>query len=278
MNTVIIGEIGINHNGDIKLAKKIIDLAASCGCDAVKFQKRTPDVCVPEEQKNVMRETPWGVMTYLEYKKKIEFEKEEYNEIDKYCKSKNIEWFASAWDLESQKFLQQYNLKYNKIASALLTYDELLEVVAKEGKHTFISTGMSTMEQITHAVDIFRKHNCKYTIMACTSTYPCDVSECNVRFVNTLQKEFPDSVGVGYSGHEKGILPTVLAVSCGASFVERHITLDRTLFGTDQPMSLGPQGLRLLCRDIKNVPLILGTGNKKVYDSEKPILKKLRKH
>lgn len=274
----IIAEIGINHNGSLDTAKRLVDLAVNNGCDAVKFQKRNPDVCVPEHQKSIMRETPWGQMTYLEYKHKIEFEKREFDEIDLYCKHKSIDWFASAWDLDSQKFLQQYNLKYNKIASALLTFDDLLEEVAQEGRHTFLSTGMSTMEQIDLAVGIFRKHNCPFTIMACTSTYPCDVSECNVRFVQTLKESFPDSIGVGYSGHEKGILPTTLAVALGATVVERHITLDRTMWGSDHAASLGPQGLELLCRDVRNVPRILGDGIKKVYESEKPIIEKLRKY
>ncbi len=274
---MIIGEIGINHNGSIDTAKKIIDMAVDAGCDAVKFQKRTPDICVPDDQKNVVRDTPWGQMTYLEYKKKIEFEKAEYDEIDKYCKQKNIKWFASAWDLDSQKFLQQYNLQYNKIASALLTYDDLLEMVAKEGKHTFISTGMSSIEEIDHAIDIFRTHGCPFTVMACTSTYPCDVSECNVMFVQTLRSRYQDSIGIGYSGHEKGILPTTLAVAFGATVVERHITLDRAMWGSDHAASLEKKGLERLCRDIDNVPIILGNGHKVVYDSEKPIRQRLRK-
>jgi len=274
---MIIGEIGINHNGSIDTAKKIIDMAVGAGCDAVKFQKRTPDICVPDDQKNVVRDTPWGQMTYLEYKKKIEFEKAEYDEIDKYCKQKNIKWFASAWDLDSQKFLQQYNLQYNKIASALLTYDDLLEMVAKEGKHTFISTGMSSIEEIDHAIDIFRTHGCPFTVMACTSTYPCDVSECNVMFVQTLRSRYQDSIGIGYSGHEKGILPTTLAVAFGATVVERHITLDRAMWGSDHAASLEKKGLERLCRDIDNVPIILGNGHKVVYDSEKPIRQRLRK-
>lgn len=274
----IIAEIGINHNGSLDTAKKLIDLAVDAGCDAVKFQKRDPDICVPEEQKSIMRETPWGQMTYLEYKYRIEFQKKEYDEIDLYCKHKGIDWFASAWDLNSQEFLKQYNLKYNKIASALLTYTDLLETVAKEGKHTFISTGMSTIKEIDVAVEIFRKNHCPFTVMACTSTYPCDVSECNVLFVKTLRERFSDSIGVGYSGHEKGILPTTMAVAFGATAVERHITLDRTMWGSDHAASLGPQGIELLCRDIRNVPKILGDGNKVVYDSEKPILKRLRKY
>ena len=275
--TYIIAEIGINHNGSIDEAKKLINMAKKNDCDAVKFQKRNPDICVPEHQKNIVRDTPWGQMTYLDYKYKIEFGKNEFDEIDLYCKQKNIDWFASAWDIDSQKFLQQYNLKYNKIASALLTDKDLVEIVAKEKRHTFISTGMSTMDQIDEAVEIFRLYNCPFTIMACTSTYPCDVSECNVKFIQTLKEQYQDSIGVGYSGHEKGLLPTTLAVALGATVIERHITLDRTNWGSDHAASLGPDGLERLCRDIRNVPKILGNGVKKVYDSEKPIMKKLRR-
>ncbi len=277
MKPLIICEIGLNHNGSIENAKHLIDMAKDCGANAVKFQKRTPDQCVPENQKNFIKETPWGQMTYLEYKHKIEFGKKEFDEIDLYCKQKGIEWFASAWDLDSQRFLQQYNLRYNKIASAMLTYTGLLEMVAAEGKHTFISTGMSETFEVDFAIDVFRKNNCPFTVMACTSTYPCDVSECNVRFVNTLQDRYQDSIGVGYSGHEKGLLPTTLAVAMGATVVERHITIDRTMWGSDHAASLGPDGIKRLCRDIKNISKILGDGVKIIYDSEKPIKKKLRK-
>lgn len=273
----IIGEIGINHNGSVETAKRIIDIAADAGCDAVKFQKRTPDICVPEKQKNVMRDTPWGPMTYLDYKHKIEFGQAEYNEISSYCTIKSIEWFASAWDIGSQYFLQQYKLKFNKIASAMLTNNDLLEAVAAEGKQTFISTGMSNIDQIDNAINIFRKHKCPFTVMACTSTYPCEVDECNVRFVNTLRYRYSDSVGVGYSGHEKGILPSVMAVVMGATVIERHITIDRSMWGTDHAASLGPDGIKRLCRDIRNTPKILGDGLKVVYDSEKTIRAKLRK-
>lgn len=274
---MIIAEIGINHNGSLNTAKKIIDVAVGAGCDVVKFQKRTPDLCVPDDQKDVIKATPWGQMTYLEYKHKIEFEKPEYDEINKYCNQKGIHWFASAWDIGSQKFLQQYNLRWNKIASAMLTDGDLLELVAKEGKHTFISTGMSSIDEIDAAVEIFECHKCPFTIMACTSTYPCDVSECNIRFINTLRYRYPNSVGIGYSGHEKGVLPTTLAVAEGATVIERHITLDRSMWGSDHAASLEVSGLKRLCRDVRNVPKILGDGFKVVYASEKPILKKLRR-
>lgn len=277
MSIFIIGEIGLNHNGELNIAKKLIDVAVSCGCDAVKFQKRNPGVCVPEEQKNILRETPWGLITYLEYRKHVEFGEKEYDEIDTYCKAKGILWFASAWDVDSQKFLRKYDLKYNKIASPMLTHVELLNEVASEKRHTLISTGMSTMDEIDSAISIFRAHRCPFTLMACTSTYPCDISECNVRFVETLANRYPDSIGVGYSGHEKGYLATTLAVAFGATYIEKHITLDRTMWGSDHAASLGPDGLHRLCRDARNVPKILGSGVKVIYTSEEPIRKKLRK-
>lgn len=273
----IIAEIGINHNGDLSIAKKLIDLAADAGCDAVKFQKRTLDLVYTKEELDKSRESPWGT-TNRQQKEGLEFGKEEYDEIDRYCKEKGLAWSASTWDLESQKFLQQYDLEFNKIASAMLTHDELLETIAKEGKHTYISTGMSTLEQIDHAVEIFRQHSCPFTVMHCTSTYPTDIAESNVRVIQTLAERYPDSKGIGFSGHEKGLLPTLLAVSLGATVVERHITLDRTMYGSDQAASLEPTGLRLLCRDARQVNIILGDGVKKVYDSEKPIIKKLRKY
>ncbi len=276
-DVTVIGEIGINHNGSLDIAKQIIDIAVDAGCDIVKFQKRSPDLCVPDSQKGIIKDTPWGQMTYLEYKHKTEFGKKEFDEIDEYCEQKGLEWFASAWDLDSQLFLQQYNLNYNKIASALLTDTGLLEMVATEGRHTFISTGMSSIEEVDNAIGIFRGHKCPFTVMACTSTYPCDVSECNVRFVKTLAYRYPDSIGIGYSGHEKGLLPTTLAVAMGATVIERHITIDRTMWGSDHAASLGPDGIKRLCRDIRSVQKILGDGVKVVYDSEKPIRKKLRK-
>lgn len=274
---MIIAEIGINHNGDIKIAKRLIDMAVENKCDAVKFQKRTVDVVYSAEELDVHRVSPWGT-TNREQKYGLELGKEEYDEIDRYCKEKGILWSASAWDLESQKFLQQYDLAFNKIASAMITYDDLLHMVAKEGKHTYISTGMSNWDQVNNAVRIFKHYDCPFTIMACTSTYPTDVSESNVLLVKTLKEVYPDSIGVGYSGHEKGLLPTMLAVACGATVIERHITLDRTMYGSDQAASLGPEGLRRLCRDARDVDKILGTGEKVVFDSEVPIAAKLRKY
>lgn len=273
----IIAEIGINHNGDLDLAKKMIDLAVDSGCWAVKFQKRTVDKVYTKEELDKYRESPWGT-TNREQKEGLEFGKSEYDEIDKYCKEKNIEWFASSWDLDSQKFLQQYSLRYNKIASAMLTYDDLLEMVALEGKHTFISTGMSSLKEIDAAVEIFRKHKCPFTVMACTSTYPTPPEETNIRFVQTLAWRYPDSLGVGYSSHAKGPLAGVLAAAMGAEFQEFHLTTDRSLYGSDQRASLGPDGVRRLCRDCSVVKTMLGDGMKVIYNSEVPIKNKLRKH
>lgn len=273
----ITGEIGINHNGDIDLAKKIIDIAKQAGCDAIKFQKRTVETVYTKAELDMPRESPWGTTT-REQKLGLEFKKEQYDEIDRYCKDRQIEWYASAWDLDSQRFLQQYNLKYNKIASAMLTCDSLLEMVAEERKHTFISTGMSTLQQIDGAVEIFRKKSCKFTLVACTSTYPCSIQECNVRFVQTLQYRYPDSCGFGYSNHSPGLIPSILAVGLGARYLETHITRSRILYGTDQSSSLEPAGLQRLVRDARQVSTILGDGCKVVYDSEKPIMKKLRKY
>jgi N-acetylneuraminate synthase len=276
MSVFIIAEIGINHNGDLELAKEMIDIAVKYECNAVKFQKRTIDLVYSKEELDKPRESPWGT-TNREQKHGLEFGQEEYDEIDKYCKEKGIEWFASSWDLESQKFLQQYDLKYNKIASAMLTYDDLLEMVAKEGKHTLISTGMSSLDEIDHAVEIFRKHKCPFTVMACTSTYPTPAEECNVRFVQTLQYRYPDSIGVGYSSHAVGPLPCSLAVAMGATWLEFHQTLNRCLYGSDQKASLEPRGVEILCRDTRKISTILGDGNKIVYKSEVPIKAKLRK-
>lgn len=275
MKVFITAEIGINHNGDINISKKLIDVAAFASCDAVKFQKRNPKNCVPPEQENVMRETPWGLMTYLEYRYRVEFGEEEYNEIDRYCREKGIEWYASAWDVESQLFLRKYNLKYNKVASPMLTNTELLEIVAEEKKHTFISTGMSTMAEIEKAVDIFRKYDCPFELMHCSSSYPMSNEEANLRCIISLREKF--GCNVGYSGHERGLQISVAAVALGATSLERHITLDRATYGSDQAASLEPQGLIRLVRDVRTIELALGDGVKRVYDSEKPIMERLRR-
>jgi N-acetylneuraminate synthase len=269
----VIAEIGINHNGDIELAKKLIDVAVEAGCDAVKFQKRNPDKCVPEHQKKIMKETPWGMMTYLDYKKKIEFEKKEYDVIDAYCKSKKILWFVSVWDEDSVDFMQQnYDTPCFKIPSALITDKKLLARVKKTGKPVILSTGMSTLEEVKDAIKILGEENT--VIMQCNSTYPSKLEELNLRVIETLRNEF--FCPIGYSGHETGIFPTEAAAVLGAKAIERHITLDRSMWGTDQSASLEPQGLTKMVRDIRVVNSILGDGVKKVYESELPIRKKLR--
>ena len=274
MSVFITAEIGINHNSDVDVAKKLIDAAFLSGCDAVKFQKRTPELCVPEKQRDVMRETSWGTMTYLEYRYRVEFGEKEYDEIDRYCKEKGIEWYASAWDVESQLFLRKYNLRHNKIASPMLTNVELLETVAEEKKYTFISTGMSTMAEIEKAVQIFRKYNCPFELMHCNSSYPMKSEEANLRCIITLREKF--GCDVGYSGHETGLQISLAAVTLGAVSLERHITLDRAAYGSDQAASLEPQGLIRLVRDVRIIEQAMGDGVKRVYDSEKLKLERLR--
>lgn len=270
----IIAEIGINHNGDINIAKKLIDMAKKAGCDAVKFQKRTIDIVYTKEQLDSFRESPWGT-TFRQQKEGLEFGKKEYDIIDKYCKEKEIDWFASAWDIPSLEFLEQYNLKYNKIASAMLTHEDFLDKVASNKKKTFISTGMSDYNNIDRAVNIFREKKCPFILMHAVSTYPCKDEECNIFMVKTLKEKY--NCEVGYSGHEVGVLPTVLAVATiGATVVERHITLDRAMYGSDQAASLERRGLELICRDCREIGRILGTGQKTFSDSEKAVSKKLR--
>lgn len=273
MSLFVIAEIGINHNGSVKIAKEMIDMAVETGCDAVKFQKRDIDVVYTKEILDAPRESPWG-NTQRAQKEGLEFSKREYDEIDQYCKSKNIEWFASAWDENSQRFLQQYNFKNNKVASAMLTHLPLLKMIAAEGKHTFISTGMSDHGHIDAAVDIFRKVGCPFTLMHCVSTYPCSDEECNISLIPVLKSRY--NCPVGYSGHETGPLPSVLAVAMGAVALERHITLDRAMYGSDQAASLGKRGLEIMVRDARKVQSILGTGEKVVLDAEKAVEKKLR--
>jgi N-acetylneuraminate synthase len=272
--TKIIAEIGINHNGDISMAKKLISMAKNCGCDYVKFQKRNPDICVPENQKKQMRETPWGYISYLDYKKKIEFSKDDYKIIDDYCKEQKIEWFASVWDLDSLKFIEQFNVSSHKIASALVTNLELLKEVAKCKKYTFISTGMCELEDIDKAVDIFKKANCEFELMHSVSTYPADEKDLNLSLINFYKKRY--NCNVGYSGHEAGISPSVIAAALGASSIERHITLSRSLFGTDQSASVERRGLTELVTVIRKIPIVLGVPQKKMLDAEKPIAKKMR--
>jgi len=270
----ITAEIGINHNGDINIAKQLIDMAKECGCDAVKFQKRTIEKVYSKEVLDTPRESPWGTTT-REQKLGLEFNKQEYDIINSYCKQKDIEWYASAWDIDSQLFLRSYNLRHNKVASAMLTHEKLLRFIAEEKKHTFISTGMSTIEQIRNAVEIFKQHSCPFELQHSNSSYPMKLEEANIRCIETLRKEF--NCDVGYSGHEdSSYIVCLLAVAFGATSIERHITLNRSMYGSDQPASLERPGLERLVRDIRRTEAILGDGVKRVWDSEIPVMKKLR--
>lgn len=275
MKIFVIAEIGINHNGDLEIAKKLIDIANESGCDAVKFQKRTIDLVYSEDLLNSERESPWGT-TQREQKEGLEFNLKEYKEIDNYCKSKKIDWFASAWDLESQNFLKQFNCKFNKVASAMITYNDLLKEIASEGKHTFISTGMSTIEDIDNAVEIFREYKCPFELMHCVSTYPMKESDANLNVIRTLKDKY--NCNVGYSGHETGIAVSIGASAMGISSLERHITLDRSMYGSDQSASLEPNGLRMLLGSVRKVEQAMGDGIKKILDAEIPIGEKLREH
>ena len=268
----ITAEIGINHNGSLALAKRLIDLAVSVRCDAVKFQKRTVDVVYSKEELAKERESVFGT-TNGDLKRGLEFGYDEYKEIDEYCKEKGIIWYASCWDKGSVDFIEQFNPPCYKIASASLTDDELLKYTKSKGKPIFLATGMSTMEQIDHAVEILGKEN--LIIYHCTSTYPTDNSEINLKVIPVLKERF--DCPIGFSGHEKGIFPTILSTVVGACAVERHITTDRTLWGSDQAASLEFDGLNRIVRDIRQVKTLMGDGVKKVYDSELPIIKKLRK-
>ena len=270
----LIAEIGINHNGSVQTAKKLIEVAKKYNFDSVKFQKRDPDISTPEGQKYKMRETPWGYITYLEYKKKIEFGFKEFNEIDKYCKKIGIMWFASSWDINSQNFLKKFKCKFNKIASSMLTNHELLEVVAKEKKHTFISTGMSNLKDIEIAIKIFKKFKCKFTLLHCVSTYPCREEDLNLNMILVLKKKF--KCPIGYSGHEPSVSPSIMAAMLGAEVIERHITLDRSMWGTDQSASLSPEGLKNLSNILSKIPEILGDGKKRFLSKEKLMLKKFK--
>ena len=270
----VIAEIGINHNGDVEIAKQLIESAKAAGCDAVKFQKRTVEKVYSKEVLDLPRESPWGVTT-REQKLGLEFEKKEYDIIDEFCKSIDIEWYASAWDLDSQIFLRQYDLKHNKIASAMLTYSKLLNTIAEEKKYTFVSTGMSTMEQIRDAVNIFKKHDCPFELQHSVSTYPMKTEDANLKCIQTLRETF--DCNVGYSGHESsGYLISDIAVALGATSIERHITLDRAMYGSDQSASLEISGLFRQVKDIRQIDSILGDGVKRVLESEIPIMKKLR--
>ena len=269
--TFIIGEIGINHNGNLKNALDLIRIAKNSGFDAVKFQKRTPEITTPKSKAEILRETPWGRITYLDYKKKIEFGKKEFDEINKFCKKLKIIWFASPWDIRSNDFLKKYKLKYNKIASPMLTNLKLLNHVAKQKKFTFISTGMSTIKDIEKAVKIFRKNKCQFNLMHGVSTYPCKEENLNLQLIEIYKKKF--KVNIGYSGHEKSVSPSLMAVCLGATSIERHITLDRTMWGTDQAASLEQNGMRNLVDLIRKYERAYGNGKKKFLPDEKKKLK-----
>jgi N-acetylneuraminate synthase len=272
--TYIIAEAGINHNGDLDIAKKIIDAAAHAGADAVKFQKRTPEICTPPEQQKQMRETPWGYITYLDYRYKVEFSEEQYREIDRHCKEKGIDWMVSVWDEPSVDFMEKFDTPAYKLPSASLTDHKLLKHVRKTGKPVIISTGMSTMKEIHKGVSAVGLEN--LVIMHSTSAYPCPPEELNLRMIETLRREFPDTP-VGYSGHEVGLVPSAIAVALGATSVERHITLDRAMWGSDQAASVEPGGFEKLVKYIRVTEASLGDGVKKVYESELGSLKKLRR-
>jgi len=270
----IIAEIGINHNGSLENAFKLIDGAKSAGCDAVKFQKRTPELCVPKDQWLIERDTPWGRMTYIDYRHRVEFSNDEYNEINAYCKEKDILWFASCWDELSVDFMEQYNPPLYKAGSASLTDINLLLKKKSTGRPLMISTGMSTIDEIKKAVEILGTDN--LMIAHSTSTYPCKLEELNIKVISTLKEMYPD-VPIGYSGHEVGLAPTWSAVSIGATFIERHITLDRSMWGTDQAASVEVSGFHRLVENIRDIEVSLGDGVKKLYESELAPRKKLRR-
>tara|TARA_B000000475_G_scaffold224007_1_gene187733 strand:- start:1368 stop:2201 length:834 start_codon:yes stop_codon:yes gene_type:complete len=275
MSIYIIAEIGINHNGDIEIAKKLIDAACDAGCDAVKFQKRDLDIVYTQELLNSERESPWGT-TQREQKEGLEFSKEEYQIIDEYCKEKSIDWFASAWDVNSLDFLKDFDCPKNKIASAMIVDQVFLKAVASEGKHTFISTGMSTMDQIQSAVNIFQEANCPFELMHTVSTYPMKTHHANLRVINTLKEKF--GCDVGYSGHESGLAVSYAAASLGITSLERHITMDRAMYGSDQSASVEPSGLRRLVGTVRKIEQAMGDGVKTILEEEKPIAEKLRAH
>jgi N-acetylneuraminate synthase len=271
--TYVVAEIGINHNGDIEIAKRLMDAAKHAGVDAVKFQKRTPELCTPPDQRNVMRETPWGYITYLEYRHKIEFGEEEYREVDRYAREIGITWFVSVWDEPSVDFIEAFDPVAYKVPSAALTDHGLLRKLRSTGRPIILSTGMSTIDQIKAAVELLDLDN--LIICHTTSAYPCPPEELNLRMVQTLKETYP--CPIGYSGHEVGLIPSVVAVALGACLVERHITLDRAMWGSDQAASVEPGGFERLVKYIRVTELSLGDGVKKVYDSELPSLKKLRR-
>jgi N-acetylneuraminate synthase len=275
MSIFIIAEIGINHNGDMSICKELIDVAADAGCDAVKFQKRDIDKVYTQEMLNSPRESPWGT-TQRDQKQGLEFTKENYQKIDSYCKSKGIEWFASAWDTNSQEFLRQFDCKFNKVASAMVVDEDLLKSIASEKKHTFISTGMTTFEDIKKAIDIFNNAGCSFELMHTISTYPMKDEDANLNMIKTLREKF--ECNVGYSGHEVGLAVSYAASALGITSLERHITLDRAMYGSDQSASVEPKGLRELVGAVRKIEQAMGDGEKRILDAEVPIARKLREH
>ena len=275
MSIYVIAEIGINHNCDLNIAKEIIDVATDSGANAVKFQKRTIDLVYTSDFLNSPRESPWGT-TQREQKEGLEFGLEEYKEIDRYCKNKNIDWFASAWDLESQKFLKSFNLNYNKIASAMIVYKDLCKEIASEGKHTFISTGMTDENDIKSVVELFREVNCPFSLMHCISTYPMKDEDANLNAINTLRENY--QCDVGYSGHEAGLAISYAAAALGITCLERHITLDRAMYGSDQAASIEPAGFKMLVGAIRKIEQAMGDGELGYLDNEVPIAENLRQH
>ena len=271
----VVAEIGQNHNGDMDFARQLIDIAVSSGADAVKFQKRTIDIVDTKELLDSNRESPWGT-TQREQKEGLEFGLDEYKEIDRYCKEKNIEWFASAWDLESQKFLKQFDLNYNKIASAMIVYDNLIKEVAFEQKHTFISTGMTTEEDITKVVKVFRSANCPFSLMHCISTYPMKDEDANLNAIKTLRHKY--NCDVGYSGHEVGLASSYGAAALGITALERHITLDRAMYGSDQASSVEPTGFNVLVGTVRKINNAMGDGKLGYIEKEVSIAENLRQH
>ena len=272
--TFIIAEIGINHNGSLDVAKKLIDIAVEAGCDAIKFQKRTVEKVYSKKVLDSPRDSPWGETT-REQKVGLEFSLKQYDVINKYCKRKKIPWYLSCWDIDSQIQMRSFKTKYNKVASAMLLHKKLVKTIAEEGKYTFISTGMSTIKDIENVVKIFRKHKCAFELMHSHSSYPMPVKEANLKVIQTLKKKF--RCKVGYSGHEAAsYVVSLVAVLLGASSIERHITLDRTMYGSDQAASLEPEGLKRFVRDIRTVDVVLGDGKKRIWESEIPAQKKLR--
>ena len=270
----LIAEIGINHNGDLQIAKKLIDASFACDWNCVKFQKRNPDICVPENQKNLLRETPWGKMTYLEYKCKIEFGKKEYDYIDQYCREKPIDWSASVWDLQSLEFISNYDIPFIKIPSAKVNEKNLIKEACLTRKTIILSTGMSTIEEVDEAVKILEKYSSQYVLLHSNSAYPAPADELNIKCIATLKERY--KCIVGYSGHEYGLEPTILAFSLGATVIERHITIDHNMWGTDQSSSVEVMGMDKLAKRIKNINIFLGDGKKIISKSEIPIRNKLR--